>query len=188
MARHTDAMIREAEADDAAAVATIYEPIVRDTFISFETEPPSHEEMMRRITESLVWLIFEKDNRVLGFAYATPFHARAAYRWSTELSVYVAPEAHRRGIAKKLLDELLDRLRASGFVNVFAGIALPNPASVTLFASFGFSQIALQKKVGFKLGAWRDVAWWQLQLRDPSIPPPQITGRNRTAYPPGRES
>lgn len=168
-------MIRHAGPGDATAIAEIYEPIVRDTFISFETEPPSHEEIAHRITESLLWLIYEEHNRILGYAYAAPFHRRSAYRWSTEVSVYVAPKAQGRGIARKLLHELLDHLSTRGFVNAFAGIALPNPASITLFESFGFSQVAVHRKVGFKLGAWRDVGWWQLQLRDASIPPPQVT-------------
>ncbi len=168
-------MIRHAGPGDATVIAEIYEPIVRDTFISFETEPPSHQEMVHRIADSLAWVIYEEHDRVLGYAYATPFHRRAAYRWSTEVSIYVAPEAQGRGIARKLLHELLDHLSTRGFVNAFAGIALPNPASIQLFESFGFSQVALHRKVGFKLGAWRDVSWWQLQLRDASIPPPQIT-------------
>lgn len=174
MATDTDSMIRHAGADDAAAIAMIYAPIVRDTSISFETEPPNHKETAHRITESLGWLIYEESERILGYSYATPFHQRAAYRWSVEVSVYVASDSHGRGIGTKLLGELLERLSARGFVNAFAGIALPNPASVRLFEALGFSQIAFQKKVGFKLRAWRDVGWWQLQLRDPSVPPPQI--------------
>lgn len=168
-------MIRPATPTDVEEILSIYAPIVRDTIISFETEVPSNEELLGRIRNSHEWLVSERDGRVVAYAYAAPFHRRAAYRWSVEVSIYVAPDAHGSGVGKALLSELLRRLSERGFVNVFAGIALPNPASVSLFEVFGFEKIAHQKKVGFKLGAWHDVAWWQLQLRDPSAPPPDIS-------------
>lgn len=167
-------MIRSATEQDASGVLAIYEPIVRDTPISFETEPPAEEEMAARIARSHEWLIFERDRHIIGYAYAAPFHPRSAYRWSVEVSIYLAEDARGSGLGRKLLTELLDRLSARGFVNGFAGIALPNPVSVSLFESFGFSKIAHWTNVGFKLGAWHDVGWWQLQLRDPSNPPAEI--------------
>lgn len=167
-------MIRRATSDDVHDIAAIYTPIVRDTIVSFESEPPSNDELVDRIESSQEWLVHERDNRVIAYAYAAPFHRRPAYGWSVEVSIYVATDARGTGIGRELLEELLRRLTERGFVNVFAGIALPNPASVALFESIGFEKIAHQKKVGFKLGAWHDVAWWQRQLRDPSIPPPTI--------------
>lgn len=167
-------MVRPARSGDVEDIQAIYGPIVEETIISFETDVPSAAELLERIHRSHEWLVYERGGRVVAYAYAAPFHPRAAYKWSVEVSIYVAPDARGTGVGKTLLADLLARLSERGFVNVFAGIALPNPASVALFESIGFEMIAHQKKVGFKLGAWHDVAWWQRQLRDPSIPPPTI--------------
>ena len=166
--------IREANAGDADGVAAIYAPIVTDTVISFEEEPPSTEEMARRIDESHLWLVAEEDERIAGYAYAAPFHPRAAYRWSVEVSVYLAEDARGKGVGKRLVTELVDRLRDMGFVNAFGGTALPNPASERLLESLGFEQVALQKEVGFKFDAWHDVSWRQLRLQEPTVPPPEL--------------
>ena len=130
--------------------------------------------MARRIRTSHIWLVAEVDSAVRGYAYAAPFHRRPAYRWSTEVSIYLADDATGKGIGKQLLRELVDKLVGRGFVNAFAGTTLPNPASIALFESFGFEKIAHQRNVGFKLGAWHDVGWWQLQLRDAAVPPPDL--------------
>jgi L-amino acid N-acyltransferase YncA len=167
-------MIRPVKDKDVPAIREIYKPIVRDTIVSFETEVPSEGTMLTRISKSHEWLVHERARRVVAYAYAAPFHGRDAYKWSVEVSIYVAADARRTGIARELLSELLHRLSRRGFVNAFAGIALPNDASVALFESFGFEQIALQRRVGYKLGGWHDVAWFQYHLRDPSIPPPEI--------------
>ena len=113
----------------------------------------------------------------IGYAYAAPFHGRAAYQWSVEISIYLAKDARGSGLGRELLSELLDSLSQRGFVNAFAGIALPNPVSVRLFEAFGFEKVAQQRNVGFKLGAWHDVGWWQRQLRAPTSPPPDISPR-----------
>lgn len=168
-------MIRDAIEDDAAAICEIYEPIVRRTAISFETEPPSIETIRKRISSSHAWLVYESDDRVQGYAYGAPFHPRSAYQWSAEVTIYVSESARGTGVGRALLSSLLETLTQKGIVNAFAGIALPNRVSVRLFESFGFDQIALQRKVGFKLNAWRDVGWWQRQLREPSVPPPNIS-------------
>jgi L-amino acid N-acyltransferase YncA len=166
--------IRDAGAADAAAIAAIYAPLVTDTIISFEEEPPSAEEMARRIAASHAWLVAEEDGRVVGYAYAAQFHARAAYRWSTEVSIYLAPQARGRGIGKQLFAALLERLRDMGFVNAFGGTALPNPASERLLKGFGFKKVAHWDRAGFKFGAWHDVSWRQLELQEPTVPPPEL--------------
>jgi L-amino acid N-acyltransferase YncA len=170
-------MIRQAEDRDAAGVLAIYEPIVRGTPISFETQPPTEAEMAERIARSYEWLIAERDRHIIGYAYAGPFHHRAAYRWSVEISIYLAQDARGSGLGRKLLSELLDALSQRGFVNAFAGISLPNPVSIRLFESFGFEKVAHQRNVGFKLDRWHDVGWWQRQLRAPTNPPPDISPR-----------
>lgn len=109
-----------------------------------------------------------------GYAYASRFHPRSAYRWSAEVSVYLAAEARGQGLGRQLVEELLGRLRELGFVNAFAGTALPNRASVRLFESLGFEKIGHWARVGFKHGAWHDVGWWQLHIREPTIPPPPV--------------
>jgi L-amino acid N-acyltransferase YncA len=167
-------VIREASSADAEAIAAIYAPIVSDTIISFEEEPPSANEIAARIEASHLWLVAEEDDQVVGYAYAARFHPRAAYRWSVEASIYLSPDARGRGIGKALLADLLERLRAMGFVNVFGGTALPNPASERLLESFGFKEAARWEHVGFKLGAWHDVSWRQLTLQEPTVPPPEL--------------
>ena len=111
---------------------------------------------------------------VAGYAYASRFHPRSAYRWSAEVSVYLAPRARGAGVGTRLVRTLLARLTEMGFVNAFAGSSLPNPASTALFESLGFRKIAHWERAGFKLGAWHDVGWWQLQLQAPSVPPPEL--------------
>jgi L-amino acid N-acyltransferase YncA len=167
-------MIRAATPEDAAVVAAIYAPLVRDSIVSFEEDVPDAAEMASRMGSSISWLVHEIDGSVAGYAYAAPFQGRAAYKWSAEVSVYIADAARGRGVGRELIDALLDELRRRGYVNAFAGIALPNDASVRLFETFGFKRIALQETVGYKLGAWHDVGWWQLQLREPSVPPPEL--------------
>jgi phosphinothricin acetyltransferase len=166
--------IRTATRDDASALLDIYAPFVTDTAVSFEEEPPAVGEIADRISRSHVWLVVDDALGPCGFAYAAPFHPRPAYRWSTEVSIYLAPRAQGRGVGKALLAELIERLVTGGFVNAFAGTSLPNPSSVALFESFGFVKIAHQHKVGFKLGAWHDVGWWQLEVQEPTTPPPRV--------------
>jgi L-amino acid N-acyltransferase YncA len=161
-------LIRLATDDDAAAVAAIYGPVVEGTAISFETEPPDSEEISRRIRDTLMaypWLVFERNGDVIGYAYASRHRARAAYQWSVDTSAYVDEKFRRRGVGQALYLSLLAVLEAQGFVNAFAGIALPNPASVALHERVGFTPLGVYRGVGYKLGAWRDVGWWQRPLR-----------------------
>ncbi len=160
-------MIRLALPEDAAALAALYAPYVRDTAISFETEPPDAAEMAARMAAILPrypWLVVEQNGAIRGYAYASPHRARAAYRWSADVTVYVEQGAAGQGLGRTLYRHLIDILRAQRFRGLFAGIALPNAASVGLHEAMGFTPIGIYRRVGFKQGAWRDVGWWQLDL------------------------
>lgn len=161
-------VIRLARVEDAAGMLAIYAPIVRETTISFELEPPTLEEMQARIERTLErhpWLVYESDGDVCGYAYASRHRERAAYQWSADVSVYVAAAARRRGIARQLYTHLLGILEDLGYYSALAGIALPNPASVALHEAMGFQPIGIYRNIGYKLGAWRDVGWWQRVVR-----------------------
>jgi phosphinothricin acetyltransferase len=162
------ASIRLATGADAAAFARIYAPHVVASPASFEVEPPDATEMARRIADNLAthaWLAFEQDGAVGGYAYGGKHRARSAYQWSTEVSVYVAETFRRRHIGQALYTSLFRVLAAQGYVNAFAGITLPNAASVALHESVGFAPIGVYKQIGYKLGQWHDVGWWQLALQ-----------------------
>lgn len=170
-------IVRRATAADAAACADIYRPYVLDTAISFETDPPTPAEMADRIEKALAlheWLVLEVDERVSGYAYAGQFNPRAAYRWAVETSVYIDRDGRRAGGGRMLYAELLKRLAERGFRQAFAGIAQPNEASDALHAAFGFVPAGLYRRVGWKLGAWHDVAWWQLDLLGPGDDSPPV--------------
>jgi L-amino acid N-acyltransferase YncA len=171
-------VIRLATAADASSCLAIYAPIVEQTAISFETEVPSVDEMERRITEKLVrfpWLVCAGSEGILGYAYGGPHRPRSAYQWSVEVSAYVAAAARGRGVGRRLYTSLLALLRLQGFANAFAGIALPNAASVGLHEAMGFQAIGVYRNIGYKLGRWQDVGWWQRQLRElPAEPAPPL--------------
>jgi L-amino acid N-acyltransferase YncA len=169
--------IRDAEPRDADRCAEIYAPYVRDTAISFETEPPSAEEMARRIAaaqEAHAWLVLEDAGLVVGYAYAGPFMTRAAYRWSTAVSVYLEPGRRRTGAGRALYEVLFERLAARGFRTALAGITLPNEASVGLHRAVGFEPVGTYRRVGWKHGAWHDVEWGQRPLSGTDGPPAQL--------------
>ena len=163
------AIIRLATGRDAEQVAAIYAPNVTDKVISFELEPPSGDEMHRRIEATLKrypWLVCERQGRLLGYAYASAHGSRAAYQWSVDVSVYVHMEAHRTGVGRALYASLMAALELQGFYNAYAGATLPNPASVGLHEAVGFRPVGIYRGVGYKLGAWHDVGWWHLALRE----------------------
>jgi len=169
--------IRLATERDAKTVADIYAPNVTDTVISFESEPPGAEEMRRRIEATLErypWLVCEHRGRALGYAYAGAHGSRAAYQWSVDVSVYVRGEAHRTGVGRALYTSLFAALKVQGFYNAFAGATLPNPASVGLHEAMGFRPVGVYRGTGYKMGAWHDVGWWHLPLRElvPDPDPP----------------
>jgi L-amino acid N-acyltransferase YncA len=179
--------IRIATPADAAAVAAIYDPIVRDTAISFETEPPGETEMRARIEKTLAglpWLVAEDAAGTLcGYAYASRHRERAAYQWSVDVTVYVREDRRGQGAGRALYGRLLPLLAKLGYCQAFAGIALPNDGSVGLHESMGFEAIGVYRDVGFKHGAWRDVGWWQKPLgaRHASMPrPPQMFDGGRS--------
>lgn len=166
--------LRTATPADAAAVRAIYAPHVTEGHGSFETDVPSAEEMTARIGRTLArfpWLIAADARAVLGYAYATEHRSRAAYGWCVEVSVYVHPEAQRRGVGRALYAALHALLAAQGLVNAYAGIALPNPPSVALHEALGYTPVGVYRGVGFKAGAWRDVGWWHRLLTAPPSDP-----------------
>jgi phosphinothricin acetyltransferase len=160
-------IVRDATPEDAAACAAIYAPYVTGTVITFEEEPPTAAQMAQRITEAQsahAWLVLEDAGRVLGYAYAGPYKARAAYRWSCEVSVYLDPVFHGRGGGRALYEALFARLAARGYRMLVAGLAVPNDASVALHRAVGFEPIGTYRRIGWKHGAWRDVLWMQRPL------------------------
>ncbi len=166
-------IIRLANGDDAEAVRAIYAPFCESSsHVSFEVEPPSVEEMSRRIEKTLShhpWLVAEEGGEVLGYVYAMPHRERAAYRWSVDVSVYIG--RRRSGLGRALYRSLFEILKLQGFVSAFAGATLPNEASVGLHRAMGFEEVGVYPGVGFKAGAWRDVIWWRLALREPPDEP-----------------
>lgn len=174
-----DMDLRLATRDDGAAVADIYRPIVASTPISFEIDPPDAQDMQRRIEDAgatYPWLVCTDRGVIAGYAYAGRHEARAGYRWSVRTSVYVDPRFHRRGVGRGLYASLLRILTAQGFVSAYAGITLPNAASVALHESAGFQAVGRYVNAGYKLSAWYDVGWWQRGLRAPAASPrPPLT-------------
>ena len=169
-------LIRDADPErDAAGCAAIYEPFVRDTAVSFEEEVPSGRDFARRIEETLLrypWVVAEIDGSVAGYAYAAAHRDRASYRWAADVTVYIG-EGHRgQGVGKALYEALLALLARQGIQVAVAGITLPNDASVALHESFGFELVGVYERIGWKLGSWRDVGWWQLELVPASSEPP----------------
>jgi len=160
---------------DAERVAKIYRPYVTDTIVSFEEVAPGGPETadrMRAILAWTPWLVAEDDDGlVVGYAYASRHRERPSYRWSVDISVYIDSAWQRRGVGKALYAELLDVLRRQRMINVYAGIALPNPGSVGLHESIGMRLIGVYEKVGFKFGEWPDVAWYGMRLAEPTETP-----------------
>jgi phosphinothricin acetyltransferase len=160
--------LRSATEDDAPAIAGIYAPFVTDTPITFETEPPDavlFASRMRAGAEYYPWYVAERDDgAVVGYAYATRFRDRPAYRFAVETTVYIDPSAHRQRIASRLYERLFATLTAQGFTQAIAAITLPNEPSVQLHEAAGFRPAGVYRQVGFKLGAWYDVGLWQRPL------------------------
>ncbi len=175
---------------DAAAVAAIYRPAVETSVASFEAVAPDAAVMASRMSSTLErtpWLVAEQDGIVLGYAYAAAHRERAAYRWSIDVSAYVHPDSLGRGIGRRLYGVLIPILVRQGFVNAYAGITLPNDASVRLHEAIGMRLVGTYRGVGYKFGGWHDVAWYAVRLVEPTDPPaepialPRLIATDRAA-------
>nr|WP_092885463.1 GNAT family N-acetyltransferase [Actinopolymorpha cephalotaxi] len=167
-------VVRDATVGDAEACAAIYAPYVENTAITFETDPPTPIVMAERIESALrshAWFVLEEQGRVAGYAYGGPFKTRAAYRWSCEVSVYLELGRRRSGGGRVLYEALLARLADRGFRTVAAGMTLPNDASVGFHRAMGFEPVGTYRRIGWKNGAWHDVAWAQRVIAGGDDPP-----------------
>ena len=166
--------IRLATEEDAPGVLEIYGPVVRDTHISFELEPPTLDEMARRILTTCrryPWLVCSDGDAIIGYSYASSYRSRPAYQWTVETTVYVSEKHVRKGVGQALYTSLLECLRIQGYYKALAVIALPNEPSIALHRVFGFTRIGHFDAVGYKNAGWRDSSLWQLQLIEPSPNP-----------------
>lgn len=163
-------IIRDATFKDSAKIAEIYNFYVVNTAATFEETPVSSEEISSRITKvqdaNLPWIVALKDDEILGYAYATKWKERSAYRFSVESTIYLSSQAQGKGLGTQLYEALLVKLKSLGINNVIGGITLPNPASVALHEKLQMQKVAHFPQVGFKFGKWLDVGYWQLNLRD----------------------
>jgi len=159
--------IRLARMDDVPAMLDIYAPYVRETDVSFEYDVPDlqvFEERFSKFSKHCPWLVCEFDGTIAGYAYAHPFHERAAYKWTAECSIYVDGNCHGRGVGKALYTCLLGTLKMQGYFTAFAGVTVPNAKSEALHASLGFERVGTFKKIGYKNGNWLNVAFFELQF------------------------
>ncbi|MBI3233919.1 MAG: N-acetyltransferase [Bacteroidetes bacterium] len=171
--------LRLIETTDCRAVLDVYKPYVLSTAITFEYEIPALSEFSNRIestSKEYPWLVCLYNDKIIGYTYATKHRYRDAYQWSPESAIYISEEVHRKGIARILYETLFSILRLQGYYNVYAGVVIPNEKSDGFHRALGFEEIGVFKKVGFKLGAWHDVRWFQLHLGmhidNPSTPVP----------------
>jgi phosphinothricin acetyltransferase len=167
--------VRDATPADAAACAAVYAPYVTATAISFESVPPTAAQMAERIRTARrwhAWVVLEDDGRVVGYAYGGPHKERSAYRWACEVSVYLEPGRRRSGAGRALYSALFDRLAARGYRMLVAGMTLPNPASESLHRAMGFTPVGVYRRIGWKHGAWHDVAWVQRPIGPEDDAPP----------------
>ena len=167
-------MIRTATPDDSESILKIYAPYIVKTSYTFETEVPTVDSFKERISSYLKnwpWLVCELDGVIAGYAYGTRHRERVAYQWSIESSVYVHDDYQRMGVARAIYTALINILKLQGFRNLYAVINLPNDKSVSFHEKLGFEYFATYKNVGYKLGRWKNVGWWQLQLNEYSLEP-----------------
>ena len=162
------ARIRPALAEDAGRIAAIYNHYIAESCITFETEPVSEADMATRIRDTLAvplpWLVAEDSGHVAGYAYASKWKGRCAYRFAVETTIYLDPDTTGDGLGTKLYAELVDAVRAASMTTAIGGIALPNDASIRLHERLGFRKVGHFERVGYKHDTWVDVGYWQLQL------------------------
>ena len=166
--------IRPVSPDDAPAIAAIYAPYVNDTVVSFEETPPSADEMRARIAQTVAthpWIVGEEDGAMVGYAYARPYHPRPAYRWTCETSIYLDRGRRRHGVGRRLYEALLAILVERRFTSAMALISVPNDESTGFHEALGFRAVGRSAGVGFKHGAWQDVAYYQRDLAPRTVPP-----------------
>jgi phosphinothricin acetyltransferase len=159
--------IRKAEVTDAKAIASIYNYYVENTIITFEEEPVSLETMAIRIetiSARYPYLVIEDENVVVGYAYATEWKTRSAYRYAAEVTIYLDHQVSGKGLGSKLYKVLLEEIKKTNLHSLVGGITMPNPASVALHEKFGFKKIGQFEEIGFKFGQWIDVGYWELKL------------------------
>lgn len=169
-------IIRLATEQDAEQIIEIYAPFCRESPISFEIEPPTLKEMQQRISkiiQKLPWLVCESRGQVLGYAYAASHRERAAYQWSVDVSIYIREGSRRSGIGRALYTSLFKILVLQGYYNAYACVTIPNSASIRLHEVMGFQAIGVYKGIGYKEGAWHDVAWFGLSLQPRVFNPKQ---------------
>jgi phosphinothricin acetyltransferase len=157
--------IRQVKLEDAAQIAEIYNYYIKNTHQTFEIEPLSAEEMRGRIAgiiSTYPYLVAEEDNKILGYACASQFNLQRAYEFSAEVSIYVRNDAKGKGIGTQLYDRLFEELRETDIHAIIAAISLPNEASVRFHEKMGFSKVAHFREVGYKLGRWVDVGYWEI--------------------------
>ncbi|HUR91039.1 MAG TPA: GNAT family N-acetyltransferase [Gemmatimonadaceae bacterium] len=167
--------IRLAAGSDGPALAEIYRPAVADCATSFELDPPDGAEMARRVAKCMErgpWLVCEQAGRVVGYAYGGVHRHRAAYQWTAEVSAYVHQDHHKQGIGRALYTSLFAALVVQGYRNAVAGITLPNDASVALHTAVGFTPIGVYRRIGYKMGEWHDVGWFERDLAPRASNPP----------------
>jgi phosphinothricin acetyltransferase len=165
----TGLSMRLANPDDAQAILAVYAPYITNSTLTFETTVPSvpeYRERISSITQRYPWLVVTSGNQVVGYAYASESRSREAYRWNAELSIYLNENYHRRGIATALYTALLQILRSLGFVNLYAVISQPNEASIALHRHFGFIEVGVFDKTGYKFDQWHDVIWMHHRIKD----------------------
>lgn len=160
-------IIRDVKPEDAPAIAAIYNHHVLNTVVTFDEQPLSNTEMSRKITDisaNYPWLVAVESDEILGYTYSSKFREKSAYRFSTETTIYCRQGHTGKGIGTRLYTELLERIKARGLKVAYGCIALPNEASVKLHEKIGFKKVAHLSEVGFKLGRWVDVGYWELKL------------------------
>jgi L-amino acid N-acyltransferase YncA len=182
-------MIRLAQPTDAAGILAIYAPYITDTSFTFEAEVPSVAAFAERISSYLLnwpWLVCEINGQIAGYAYGSRYRERVGYQWCVECSVYIHDDFQKKGIAKALYTALFEILKQQGYRNIYAVINLPNDKSVRLHESCGFKWFATYENVGYKLGKWKTVGWWQLVINeygDEPSAPTRFSDMDKTSLP-----